>query len=366
MNLGIVSSISWSDYLLIHLHQPNGNAKYGQLPIFETNITDLDERILANYNNYLVINGTATYYNIEDYTAKVEHSVKNDDYADSKMFIPCSLCYGGTKWYSESGTTTDVLGTTVYLPGWVDYPTTFNLPLYSANDREHYIGKDFNVRNNINWYDGLESSNGHKISLATLGISQLANLKFTMYAPTTPNTDYRLDYIFLKGFSITVETSKNNYVYSNGTITDYQYSDELSNVNTSGDTNIIYENIIDEEYVEEMDEIKNKITTFDKEQISNSVVAFSIVEGGSLFYATTVEIESLGKEKMKEEEYTINRLIEQYSTPSLILDVSIKDDKPMYSLISNTIIDSDKKFIINSKSIDLGQGITTYNLIEKK
>ena len=363
MNLGIVSSISWSDYLLIHLHQPNGNAKYGQLPIFETNITDLDERILANYNNYLVINGTATYYNIEDYTAKVEHSVKNDDYADSKMFIPCSLCYGGTKWYSESGTTTDVLGTTVYLPGWVDYPTTFNLPLYSANDREHYIGKDFNVRNNINWYDGLESSNGHKISLATLGISQLANLKFTMY---TPNTDYRLDYIFLKGFSITVETSKNNYVYSNGTITDYQYSDELSNVNTSGDTNIIYENIIDEEYVEEMDEIKNKITTFDKEQISNSVVAFSIVEGGSLFYATTVEIESLGKEKMKEEEYTINRLIEQYSTPSLILDVSIKDDKPMYSLISNTIIDSDKKFIINSKSIDLGQGITTYNLIEKK
>jgi hypothetical protein len=56
---------------------------------------------------------------------------------------------------------------------------------------------------------------------------------------------------------------------------------------------------------------------------------------------------------MKEEEYTINRLVDQYSTPSIILDVSLWNNLPMYSLISNSIIDAEKKFIINSKSIDL-------------
>ena len=61
----------------------------------------------------------------------------------------------------------------------------------------------------------------------------------------------------------------------------------------------------------------------------------------------------MGNEIMKEEEYTVNRLVEQYSTPSVILDVNLWDDLPMYTLVGNSIIDSEKKFIINSKSIDL-------------
>jgi hypothetical protein len=85
-----------------------------------------------------------------------------------------------------------------------------------------------------------------------------------------------------------------------------------------------------------------------------------------LFYAKTVKVESLGNETMTEEEYTVNRLVEQYSTPSVILDVNLWDDLPMYTLISNSIIDSEKKFIINSKTIDLKQDIVTYKLIEKK
>ena len=69
---------------------------------------------------------------------------------------------------------------------------------------------------------------------------------------------------------------------------------------------------------------------------------------------------------MKEEEYTVNRLVEQYSTPSVILDVNLWDDLPMYTLVGNSIIDSEKKFIINSKTIDLRQDIVTFKLIEKK
>ena len=74
----------------------------------------------------------------------------------------------------------------------------------------------------------------------------------------------------------------------------------------------------------------------------------------------------MGNETMKEEEYTVNRLVEQYSTPSVILDVNLWDDLPMYTLVGNSIIDSEKKFIINSKTIDLRQDIVTYKLIEKK
>ena len=175
------------------------------------------------------------------------------------------------------------------------------------------------------WYDGLESSTGRKIPFS-YGMGQIANLKFTMYAPKTPNKSYRLDYIFIKNFSIKVETSKNYYAYDNGKFSDFIYADELKNEYTN-DTNIIYENVVDASYIEEMDEIKNKITTFAKEQVANSTVAFTITDStANLFYAKTIQVESLGNDIMKEEEYTINRLAEQYSTPSLILDVSLKDD----------------------------------------
>jgi hypothetical protein len=38
----------------------------------------------------------------------------------------------------------------------------------------------------------------------------------------------------------------------------------------------------------------------------------------------------------------------------------------MYSLLWNTIVDESKRFIIDSKSIDLKLDEITYNLIEKK
>jgi hypothetical protein len=83
-----------------------------------------------------------------------------------------------------------------------------------------------------------------------------------MYAPTTPNNDYRLDYIFIKDFSIKLETSKN--LYNTESPNDFVvYSDELLNPNTN-DTNIIYENEINDQYVEEMETITNKINTFAK------------------------------------------------------------------------------------------------------
>lgn len=359
---GIVNNVNWGNYLLIHLHQSKDDT-YGKLPIFETDASDLDERILAHYNNYLVIDGTATYYDIEDYTAKVEHSRKDDDYADSKVTIPCSLCYGGNKWYSDRATSTEIMGTTVWFGGWVDYETTFDLPFYSATHRDHYIGKDFDVRNNIMWYDGLESSKGRKILLNT-GM-QIANLKFTMYAPKTPNNEYRLDYIFIKDFSIKLETSKN--LYNTESPNDFIiYSDELLNPNTN-DTNIIYENEINDQYVEEMDTITNKINTFAKQQVANSTVAVSFNNTKDyLYYADKVLIKSRGREAMKEEEYTVTRLAEQYSTPSIKLNVTLWDNLPLYTGVYNNTISNRNYYIIDSKSIDLRNNVVTYNLVEKK
>jgi hypothetical protein len=85
-----------------------------------------------------------------------------------------------------------------------------------------------------------------------------------MYAPKTPSSSYRLDYIFIKDFSIKVETSKNYYNFNGSSLDNFIYSDELSNPNTS-DTNIVYENEINDSYIEEMNGIKNKIHTFAKE-----------------------------------------------------------------------------------------------------
>jgi hypothetical protein len=69
---------------------------------------------------------------------------------------------------------------------------------------------------------------------------------------------------------------------------------------------------------------------------------------------------------MREEEYSIRRIVNQYSKPFIILECTLFDDLPLHTLISNTVIDKTKKFLISSKSKDLSSGWTTYTLIEKR
>jgi hypothetical protein len=152
---GIISSLNLEDYLLLHLHQEKGAVKYGsRLKLFETALTELDEHIIANYNNYLILNCTATWYDTLNVTAKRDLDPKGN-YSHGDLKIPCSLCYAGKYWYSERASSIEIMGTTVWMPGWVEYETTFDLNFYANEDSDAYLYKDFDLRSNITYYMGL-------------------------------------------------------------------------------------------------------------------------------------------------------------------------------------------------------------------
>lgn len=358
---GVISSLSLSDYLLLHLHQPAGAVTYGnKLKLFETKPESLDEHIIANYNNYLIINCTAAWYDTLDVTAKGTFSPTYDpkgDYAHGNLTIPCSLCYNDRYWYSEKAYTIDIMGTAVWMPGWVEYETTFNLNFYANEDSDAYLYKDFELRSNITYYMGLEASKGYAVQLTNI-MSDIGNIKFAIYAPQNPNTGYALDSVFMKDFNISIETSK-NYWENNELVYFYDYNGQEKDK-----SNVEYINDLESELIEDFEDLTYKICTYAKSTPANATVAYG-VDTDTLVYAQHVTPKHLGA-AMREEEYSIRRIVNQYSKPFIVLECTLFEDLPIHTLISNTIIDRSKKFMIDSKRKDLASGWTTYTLIEKR
>lgn len=354
---GIISSLNLDDYLLLHLHQPKGAVKYGnKLKLFETKVGSLDEHIIANYNNYLILNCTAAWYDTLDVTAKRDLEPKGD-YAHGKLTIPCSLCYNDRYWFSKSASYIDIMGTQVAMPGWVEYETTFDLDFYANEDSDAYLYKDFDLRSNITYYMGLEATKGYAIQLTNI-MSDIGNIKFAIYAPQNPNEGYALDSVFLKNFNISIETSK-NYWENNQFVYFYDYNGQEKDK-----SNVEYVNEVNSELIEDFEDLTYKICTYAKSTPANATVAYG-VDTDALVYAQHVTPKHLGA-AMREEEYSIRRIVNQYSKPFIILECTLFDDIPLHTLIHNTVIDKTKKFLIDSKSKDLSSGWTTYTLIEKQ
>lgn len=349
---GVISSLNLDDYLLLHLHQSKGTVGYGKLKLFETAVDTIDQHIIANYNNYLIINCTAAWYDTLDVTAKRDLEAKGD-YAAGDLVIPCSLCYNDKYWFSTSATTVDG----ITMPGWVEYETTFDLNFYEYSKTDAYLYKDFDLRSNINYYMGLSATKGYAIQLTSI-MSDIGNIKFAIYAPQNPNTGYALDSIFLKNFNIEIETSK-NYWENNSLVYFYDYNGQEADK-----SNVEYTNDLESDLIEDFEELTYKICTYAKSTPSNACVAYGENTDG-LVYAQHVTPKHLGA-AMREEEYSIRRIVNQYSKPFVVLECTLFDDIPINTLISNTIIDSSKKFLIDSKSKDLASGWTTYTLIEKR
>ena len=54
---------------------------------------------------------------------------------------------------------------------------------------------------------------------------------------------------------------------------------------------------------------------------------------------------------LRQEEHLIYKIVNQYSTPSIILNLSLRNDNPIYGLYRNTTI-SGKDFIVDYVNID--------------
>ena len=177
-------------------------------------------------------------------------------------------------------------------------------------------------------YDGL---NGYVVELPR-GKPLLGELKFVMYSLTPPPGNYTNRFA---GIGYYIKGLKMSYKIIDG-------------YNVDADSDRIYENVVNESYVNELDEIENKISTYNYDDLSYSKVLLS----GD--FLTDNLYSALKAGNVRLEEQLITRIINRYSQPSIKLKqiLSLSDNiTPITRMTDNYL--SGKKFIVTGGSINI-------------
>ncbi len=119
-----------------------------------------------------------------------------------------------------------------------------------------------------------------------------------------------------------------------------------------------YENVVNESYINPLDDISFKITSKNDSGLSFSKVIYN----NSLLDKLTSSIDSTAN---KPEEYMIKRIVEQYNQSKIKLTQIIKPDVFPYSIITDSYL-SGKRFLFTGGSIDYEDNSMEANLIELK
>ena len=126
-----------------------------------------------------------------------------------------------------------------------------------------------------------------------------------------------------------------------------------------------------------MDEIEFSVCTYDNKKPSFNAVAFdynnkrmyidktrhdtlSAKEGGTETHDGTISTDGA----MRQEEHLLWRCVNQYSAPSTILELSLKDDIPPYNVIYERNLNH--HYVIDSVEKDYRNCNYNYKIIEKK
>lgn len=358
-----VTSVSLSNYIMMLNPSTNhiDNSKITQYPYFQTAVTDTSA-LFGGDNAYLVISGSLIYHYMSDDPYPIpegECDISEGRYTidDGQAYLLAMLKWGSQFW---DGTQ------------WTSTSSTFKIPFIkdgadSADrraDATMYKANDF--VNTVSWRVGT-SEKGYLISVPSNEVvSGLPIL--TVYKPYDPNFHsgksgddkgqyYKFNCVFLKDFTI------------KAIISDPTFSD-------NSDTDTVYTNVIDNDFVSELKEIKFKICTWDNKQPNYSAVAYksgSTLQFLDKTYNTACysgEQEWAGSDNtastgLRQEEHLIYKLVNQYSTPSVILKLNLRNDNKIYGLYGDTTI-SDKDFIIDAVNIDYKMNKQEITLIEKK
>lgn len=102
-----------------------------------------------------------------------------------------------------------------------------------------------------------------------------------------------------------------------------------------------YENVVNDKYINELKDITFKITSKNDGKLSFSKVYY----GGAMLDKLTY----LGRE-VKPENHLIERIVNQYSAPSIRITQEIKDDIEPHMLLNDSYLN--KKFVVVGEDID--------------
>ena len=321
-----ISQIDYTNYLLLHTHNTTDTTT--SLPVFELTVNDVTPpSFIGGKNVYLLIKGNFLMMDRESEMYIMQgYTQKDDNFNKDNLWIKAKLMYGSKYWNGSN---------------WQSSECTFKLKFDNNGQTDHCINQSFPTLNTVTWDMGLDET-GYAIPLPTDEVLT-GKPKFTLYAPHKFDNSYRCDAVWLSDFDIkavvaTFEVDKDN----------------------ESDTE--YSNVINTSFVNEMEDEEFKICTWDNKEANYSAVAY--FNGTNYKYLDTVYNKTT-KQYLRLEEHFIYRLVNQYSTPSIILNLNLNNDIEIYSTVTDKWVDG-RTFIVDSLSIDWINNLSNIKLIEKK
>ena len=240
-----------------------------------------------------------------------------------KLFIPMQLrigdhYYNGSSWVTDSNTIFKV--STTATPN--NYVNTW-LQVYNYNDPE------LNV----------PDLNGYIVSFKSI---TTGDIELTIYNPainpySTPVFENPIESFFIR--NIEISTQRVNASKSDSTKQDTKY-----------------ENVVNEGFINALDDIEFKITSKNESELSYS----KAMDGNSILDVLTNNINNNSE---KPEKLLIQRIINQYKQPKIKLVQVIKPDIPPYSKVTDSYL-SGKQFVFTGGRINYEDNSIECNLIE--
>lgn len=347
----IINNINYTDYLLLHNHDTNdtfaGMVDLGGvavhditidedqgLPVFELQVNKSNPAFIGGDNTHILIQGNFIYMDREGEMYIMQgYSNKEDNFNTNNLWIKAQLKYGNYYWNGND---------------WQTTSCCFKLPFYNNGQKDHHINQTFPIKNTVSWEMGIEED-GYLIPLPTGRV--LDNKPtFTLYQPHRIDEKYRCDAVWLKDFDIKAVIAHPN-----------------QDLSTLDDSDTEYSNVIDTDYVEELELDDFKICTWDNKKPNYSAVCKLSSTG--YYFVDNITHSVYSNLRMRPEELTIYRYVNQYSTPSIKLQVSTDIDTFQYCTCLYTcslISILNPFFIADSFTFDLRYNKVDVTLIEKK
>ena len=239
---------------------------------------------------------------------------------------------------------------------WVSSTSADNLILPSfewGEDNRKFWNKEMHILNNVSWEDYVNAE-GIKIPLS--GIDTTQGISFEVLNPV-PGF-WCVDGRYKHGYEM------NAYCW----ISDMSLKCMYANQDAEGnESDVIYENVISACSVNELNEIRVRITTF-KEGIkpSYSHMGYRASSGSRIGFLKAVTEDALGVTNQKCEQNIIQKYVHQYSTPTKKISLTIPDSvSPLQKLYGVDVDNISKGYVQLGAEIDYGMSRQTITAIEK-
>lgn len=351
----VTNKVDWERYLLINQHSTgpgwggwNPNAVINdRMIIFRLKPGSRGKCMLSD-NSYLIINYKLlfTKYRYRNYI----NPDWTQDVGKRSSWVSGALDQTGGNLYFKLGIGGKYWNGTT----WTNTPSIFQIMCTKDEDEyaRAYFMEEKEVLNNVGWELDINEE-GYKIPLD--GIDTTSEIDFAIYLP---NLQLLTDFDDLEYFTY------NNYCWVK------DFSIKTTNVGQDKEveeTDVVYENIVNELNVNEMSDIELKITTgvANQKPSYSNVIYYNVSNGRNTLLSTMEDI--VLEQDMTPEENIITRYHKQYSTQTKKLTYTLPISMtPLQTYKGMDFENQSAKYVQLGSEIDYRMSKQIINLIELK